>query len=133
MVKKVVLFVSGLFFLFLTASYTQAASVDLAWDPPVDGGEVEGYVIFGSTISGEYSDPVVMEIVGDIYPYATISGLDESITYYFIVKAYNYAGIGKASNEVCVEPYSDAFYDDESNESKGSGGCFITTVGYGSF
>jgi hypothetical protein len=136
MIKKTFIFVSCLFFLIITASYNYAASVELAWDPPADGGDVVGYLVYGSTVSNNYNNPVVAKTVEE--PNITISGLDETQTYYFIVKAYNCAGIGEPSNEVKVPANSDAFHDDSSgsslnnSEGGGGGGCFIATAVYGS-
>jgi len=137
-IKKLLVFVSILSLLLISASYIYAAAVDLAWDAPQDGGEVVGYIVYGSTTKGDYSDPAAVEIVEETY--AIVSGLDETQTYYFIVKAYNCAGIGDASNEIELAANSDAFYDDgtsndSSNSSKsggGGGGCFIATAAYGS-
>ena len=132
------MFVSGFFFLIMTTSYIHAASVDLAWDALEDGGAAVGYIVYGSTTSKDYSDPVAVEIVEENY--AIVSGLDKTQTYYFIVKAYNCAGIGDASNEVEVAANSDDFYDDASTDDSstdsesggGGGGCFIATAAYGS-
>jgi len=139
MIKKLFALASSLSLLLITASYIHGAAVDLAWDPPEDGGECIGYIVYGSTTSGDYSDPIAVEIVEETY--ATVSALDNTQTYYFVVKAYNCAGIGEPSNEICVAANSDDFYDDgsgdvTSDESKGSGGggggCFIATAAYGS-
>lgn len=129
MVKKFFVFLSGLFFLFITSSYIHAASVDLTWAPPVDGGEVEGYVIYASMISGDYNNPDVVEITDDTETWGTVSGLDFRQTYYFIAKAYNSRGFSEASNEVIVEAYSDSYYD---YDTKSAGGCFMATAAYGS-
>jgi len=140
MIRKFLVFFAGLSLPLLAAASVYAAAVDLAWDPPVpgDGGEVIGYIVYGSTTEGDYSDPVAVEIVEETF--ATVSGLDETRTYYFVVKAYNCAGIGDPSNEIELAANSDSFYDDgtsddTSNSSKGGGGgggCFIATAAYGS-
>jgi hypothetical protein len=142
--KKFFKLVSVLIFLMWSASSLHAASVELAWDAPVDGGNVAGYIVYWSTVSGSYNDSDSVIVVGETN--ATISGLDESNTYYFAVKAYNCTGAGNASNEVTVEAYSDAFQDDSSTDSStdsssngnsssnsrntGGGGCFIATAAY---
>jgi len=41
MIKKIFVVVSGLFLLFITASYIHAAAVDLTWDAPEDGGRLK--------------------------------------------------------------------------------------------
>lgn len=136
MIRKVFVFVLGLFLLSVTASYTRAASVDMGWDAPIDGGEVVGYLVYWSITSGSYDDVDSIEIVGKTS--ATVTELDESRTHYFIVRAYNSAGIGPASNEITIETYSDSFYDDSPSDSEssdgdgGGGGCFIATAAYGS-
>lgn len=147
MVKKIFIFISGFSLLVAMSSFVHAVAVDLAWDPPEDGGEPRGYIIYGSTTKGDYSNPVTVEIVQETY--ATVSGLNSTQSYYFIVKAYNCAGIGGASNEVYIEANSTSFYDDdEDNETqdsgdannqdsgdaniKGSGGCFVTNMDHAS-
>ena len=57
-----------------------------------------GYMVYWSTTSGSYSDAYSKTVVGDNS--ATVTNLDQTGTYYFIVKAYNAAGVGPASNEV---------------------------------
>jgi hypothetical protein len=143
MYKKLVVPMSSLLILFLISSYTYAASIDLAWDAPSTGGSVVGYIIYGSTTSNDYSNPVVSKIVEE--QSITISGLDKTQTYYFIVKAYNCAGSGDASNEIEVPANSDTFYDDSTDTDSdssnntssiksggGGGGCFVATAAYGS-
>lgn len=135
MIKSIFVFVSGLFLFFIMSSFVYAAAVDLAWDAPVDGGEPIGYIVYVSTTEGDYSNPVAVEIVEETY--ATVSRLDRKQSYYFIVKAYNCAGIGEASNEIYIMAGSDAFYDDGSDgyfndvEKNLSGGCFVETAGLG--
>lgn len=98
MIKKIFIFVSCLFFLIITASYNYAASVELAWDPPADGGDVVGYKVYWRTVDGSYNDTDSVTVVGKTSE--TISGLDEDDEYYFKVNAYNCAGIGSDSNEI---------------------------------
>jgi len=128
--------------LLIPVSCAHAPSADLAWDPPMDGGSVVGYIVYWSITSGSYDDVDSMEVVGETS--ATVTELDEFMDQYFIVRAYNDAGIGPASNEVVMEANSDSFYDDAtsngtSNETSsnstiggGGGGCFIATAAYGS-
>jgi hypothetical protein len=80
------------------ASSVYAAGVDLAWDAPKDGGPVEGYHIYWKVVDGSYSDNNSMTVAGKTSE--TVSALDESKSYKFIVKAYNSAGLSPASNEV---------------------------------
>jgi hypothetical protein len=98
MVRKICLSSFVIFFLFLFSTYTHAAEVDLTWAPPTSGGPADGYIVYWSTTTGIYSDVYSMNVVGDIS--TTISGLDSAMTYYFIVRAYNTAGVGPGSNEV---------------------------------
>lgn len=114
MSKKFYVFVLFLFLLFKTPSYIQAAYVNLAWDPPVEGGAVQGYIVYWSITSGSYDYIDSIKVIGKTS--ATVSELDESRNHYFIVKAYNAAGTGPASNEVFLEAYSIFFHDDSSNE-----------------
>jgi hypothetical protein len=135
MIKKIIVISAGFFILLITATYIHAASVDLAWDPPGDGGPVVGYMVYWSITSGSYDEVDSVEVVGETS--ATVTELDESKDHYFIVKAYNSAGIGPASNEALLNANSDSFYDDSpdtgSTESNGGGGgCFIATAAYGS-
>lgn len=98
MVKKFFCLISGILFLFLSSSYIYAADVSLTWDPPTTGGAVTGYIVYWSTTSGSFSDAYSTTVVGDNS--TMVTSLDQTGTYYFIVKAYNAAGVGPASNEV---------------------------------
>jgi hypothetical protein len=98
MLKKIFHLISGIFFLLLSSSYIYAADVSLTWDPPTTGGSVSGYIVYWSMTSGSYSDAYSATVVGDNS--TTVTSLDQTGTYYFIVKAYNSAGVGPASNEV---------------------------------
>ena len=90
---------------FTAVPFIHAAGVDLAWDAPNEGGAVAGYKIYWKTIGGSYSDANSMSVIGKTK--STVSGLDENNQYYFIVKAYNDAGLSPASNEVSWS-YSDS-------------------------
>jgi hypothetical protein len=98
MVKKIFGLIPGILLLFLSASNIYAADVSLTWDPPTSGGAVSGYKVYWNTTSGSYNDAYSTTVVGDNS--ATITNLNQTGTYYFIVKAYNAAGVGPASNEV---------------------------------
>jgi len=102
--KKFIMAMIVMFFLGITP-FVYAAGVDLAWDAPKDGGPVEGYHIYWKVVDGSYSDANSINVGGKTSE--TVSELDESKSYKFIVKAYNSAGVGPASNEV-VWSYSDA-------------------------
>jgi hypothetical protein len=90
---------------FAAVPFVYAAGVDLAWDAPTDGGTVEGYRIYWKTADGSYNDTNSKSVVGKTSE--TVSSLDETKTYNFIVKAYNAAGVSPSSNEV-EWSYSDA-------------------------
>jgi hypothetical protein len=97
MIKRISYLLSGIILSFLFASYTFAEDVSLSWDPPSSGGAVEGYTVYWSTTSGTYNDIDSTDVSGTS---ATLSGFDTTTEYFFIVKAYNMAGEGPASNEV---------------------------------
>ena len=117
--KKYFMLALGMSCLFIYTSYLHAAEVDLAWDAPLDGGAVGGYIVYWSTTSGSSSHVDSVEVVGETS--ATVTGMDETEDHYFIVKAYNSAGVGSASNEVFMEANSDFFHDDVSDEGGGGG------------
>jgi len=91
--------------LFTAVPFIHAAGVDLAWDAPMSGGAVAGYKVYWKAAGGSYSDANSMGVVGKTN--CTVSGLDEAKQYYFVVKAYNDAGLSPASNEVSWS-YSDS-------------------------
>jgi hypothetical protein len=89
--------------IMLRASYTQAAQLQLAWDPPTtntDGtplGDLAGYKIYYSQSSGNYSTTVD---VGNVTSHL-LDGLEEGKTYYFAATAYDASGNeSDFSNEV---------------------------------
>jgi hypothetical protein len=82
---------------FLAAATSQAAqSVTLAWNPS-SGPNLAGYRVHEGTFSGVYIQTID---VGNLTT-ATISNLTAGFTYYFVVSAYNTAGVESGpSNEV---------------------------------
>jgi hypothetical protein len=104
MKRKIFISAMMALFFFWGIPGVQAAGVDLSWDAPKDGGPVEGYRIYWKTAGGSYNSTNSMAVVGKTSE--TVSSLDESKAYNFIVKAYNSAGSGSASNEVTWS-YSD--------------------------
>jgi Fibronectin type III domain len=82
---------------FLAAISSQAAqSVTLAWNPS-SGPNLAGYRVREGTVSGTYNKTID---VGNVTT-ATISSLTAGVTYYFVVSAYNTAGVESVhSNEV---------------------------------
>jgi hypothetical protein len=108
-----------------------AASVDLEWDPNSEP-ELAGYKIYWSTSSGHYTSG---KDVGKTTT-ATIDGLEEGKTYYFVATAYDSQGTeSDYSNQIGftvpmsdtdgdgVADYQDAFPSDpsESTDSDGDG------------
>ena len=72
-------------------------NLTLAWDAPAPAPDVAGYIVHYATTSGQYASATN---VGNATA-ATISGLQDGVTYYFAVTAYNTAGLeSDMSNEV---------------------------------
>ncbi len=79
----------------------EAATVSLAWDPPVnntDGSPVAnlaGYRLYYGTNSQAYSSQITV----GLSPTATVSNLQEGVTYYFSAVAFNETGIESSFSE----------------------------------
>lgn len=74
----------------------QASAAKLAWDPST--GDVQGYRLYYGTSASNYTNNVN---VGNVTEYNIDSlPLQEGVTYYFAVKAYNAAGESAFSNQV---------------------------------
>jgi hypothetical protein len=102
--RKLISIGTAVLMFFSFVPFLRAAGVDLAWEAPTSGGAVTGYKVYWKAAGGSYSDANSMSATGIK---CTVSGLDETKQYYFIVKAYNDAGMGPASNEV-IWSYSDS-------------------------
>jgi hypothetical protein len=100
MINKIIFLSIWILFLFTDASPLLAAEVNLSWDAPTQGGPVLGYMVFSSTISEDYSNAISLDAYEKTS--VTVSGLKGNTKYYFIVKAYNAAGMGPSSNEVLL-------------------------------
>lgn len=87
LLKSATLIAACLFVLAL-AQPAKAATLNLAWDPP-DSGSPAGYLLGYGTQSGVYTSVVN---VGPSTSY-TVNGLSEGRTYFFVVVAYNTAGV----------------------------------------
>jgi hypothetical protein len=74
-------------FLTFCPRLSEAASLTVAWDPPIDGVTV-GYVLSYGTASGSYSQNLN---VGNATS-CTLNGLLDGVIYYFVVRAYDAAG-----------------------------------------
>jgi hypothetical protein len=105
MSRKIFSITMMLLLFFGAVPFIYAAGVDLAWNAPDDGGPVEWYRIYWKTATGSYNDTSSMKVVGKTSE--TVSGLDESKTYSFIVRAFNTAGMSPPSNEIAWS-YSDS-------------------------
>jgi Fibronectin type III domain len=121
---------------------TYAATVTLEWDPPSqDSDVVSGYLLYYGEVSGPpYEGEGVNEgqspiDVGDVTTF-TVTGLDDTRSYFFAVTAYNEEGLeSDYSNEAATNdnevPTNPPVTD--SGNGGGStlgtvGGCFINTA-----
>jgi Fibronectin type III domain/FG-GAP-like repeat len=86
----------GLLFLGSLSQAQAASSVNLAWNPSPSPG-IAGYYLYYGTSSGSY--PQVINVGNTTV--ATVPNLGPGQTYYFVVTAYNTAGLQSApSNQV---------------------------------
>ncbi len=83
--------------LFSLITPTQASAATLAWD--ASSGTVQGYrVYYGTTSGGPYPTSAS---AGTSTSYSLNSlPLQQSVNYYFVVRAYNQAGESPNSNQV---------------------------------
>ena len=80
----------------LPAGSVSRRSLGLAWDASTDP-DVVGYRVYYGNASGEYTQSVTVSNV----TFATISDLTEGLTYYFVIRAFNAAGLeSDPSNEI---------------------------------
>jgi hypothetical protein len=111
-------------------------TVTLAWDPPATG-TVDGYNLYykagdsGASYDGtEASEGDSPIDVGNVTSF-TVSGLDSTLTYYFVVTAYNTSGESESSNEASTEASTDGDATTAASTGGGGGGgggsCFINT------
>jgi hypothetical protein len=75
----------SIIFLFL-AQHVFSAQLTIEWDENIET-DLAGYVIYYGTSSGNYSSSID---VGNVSHY-TLTGLQEGLTYYFAVSAYDYS------------------------------------------
>ena len=109
------------FTLSLTVS-ALAAEIRLVWD--ASSSPVDGYRVF-SREQGAHYDYTQPVWEGSALT-CTIYDLDEYITYYFVVRAYNDLGESGDSNEACSAEISIAV-----GSGSERGGCFIVSAGQG--
>jgi len=122
-----------LFFIFITPVY--AIDITLQWTPNSEP-NLAGYRVFYREESQSYNylDPYWETFD----PICTIYDLDETKTYYFVVRAFDTHGLESAnSNEVLLlegVPVNNPPVGASSGGGGGggSGGCFIATAAYGS-
>lgn len=89
-----------IFFVGLWSESVQAGQISLAWDANTES-DLAGYRVYYGTQSGAYSSQTNLGKVTSV----TISGLNDTATYYFTVRALNTAGlISDPSNEVSGRP-----------------------------
>jgi hypothetical protein len=126
------IFAIGLFFFLSTPIY--AVDVTLAWDAGSPNDNLLGYMIhykagapgppYDGTGANEGESPIDVGLSTTF----TLTGLDETETYYFSLTAYNEDAESGHSNEVCVNcPASTNMQN-----GGGDGGCFIATASSGS-
>jgi hypothetical protein len=116
-VRAILLLLSLL--LLLPTSKTFGAQVTVAWDPVTASG-LAGYNVYYGTASGNYS----LKVNAGNQTSATISGLAEGATYYFVATDYNTAGVESGfSNEVKFTVASSCSYTiSPTSASVGAGG-----------
>ncbi len=101
-----------------------AATVRISWNPNTEP-TVEGYMVYYGTESKSYMQPPLKVKNSTTIE---IGDLDEGMTYYFAVTAYNDLGESEYSEEVSVTiPENDMSASDDSGGG-GGGGCFIATA-----
>src|SRR5947207_1228103 len=96
MVEKLRAFPAGIIcaLVLLLPGVAHAATVTLAWDANAE--PVTGYIVYWGTQPGQYTQS---RDVGKTTT-ATITPTTVNATYYFVVKAYNSAGMSVASGQV---------------------------------
>jgi hypothetical protein len=86
--------------LFLVPASAYAGRITLAWTASPDP-SVTGYVVYYGVLPGVYPNSVN---VGNVTSHA-LQGLTNGVTYYFVTRAYNAAGVlSAASNQVSGLP-----------------------------
>jgi len=126
------LFLLFFFIFFCFVSSLHAMDITLQWTPNNEP-DVAGYQVFyrEQDQSYNYSDPYWETTE----PKCTIYDLDETKTYYFVVRAFDVDGFTSGnSNEVLLREgvAINSVSNDVGSGGGGGGGCFIATAAYGS-
>ena len=134
----VLLTLAALFISFETSS-SAADQIILSWNPNTEP-DLEGYVLYGKQGSSEppfdYVDTYPeVDLADPLNPRAVITDLENDVTYYFAVTAYDTEGNeSDYSNIVSVSKSNGIDVGGNSNGDGGGGGggggCFINIAGY---
>jgi hypothetical protein len=90
---------------FFHTSRAFAEDVTLAWDAPGGDSEIDGYRVHYGVASGSYTETLEVGVATK----ATVTGLNDGTTYYFVVTAYNSVGESAPSNEASFTAEAQAF------------------------
>jgi hypothetical protein len=133
MLNKLEYILSLIFLSFCLATTVHAIDITLQWAPNNEP-NLAGYRAFyrEESQSYDYEHPYWESID----PVCTIYDLDETKTYYFVVRAFDANGLESAdSNEVILNegiPVNQFPIDNISSDGRNEMGCFIATAAYGS-
>ncbi len=132
LILSMLVFAIVLFFLLSTLSY--ALDVTLVWDAGYPNDNLLGYMLhykegapgppYDGTEANEGESPIDIGLSTTF----TLTGLDETETYFFRLTAYNDDAESGYSNEVCVNCPTKT----NMQNGGGDGGCFIATAASGS-
>ena len=133
MLNKLKFILSLIFLSFCFATTVHAIEITLQWTPN-DEPNLAGYRAFYREEGRDYDyEHPYWE---SIDPVCTIYDLDETKTYYFVVRAFDTNGLESAnSNEVLLNegiPVNQFPIGEISSDGRNDVGCFIATAAYGS-
>ena len=100
LLREFILLVALTSILLLFPLGTYGAEISLAWDANSEP-DLAGYIIYYGDASGDYSHSLD---VGDVTEF-TVTGLDDSGTYYFAATAYDRDGNESAYSEELVHTF----------------------------
>ena len=120
-----------LFFIIAFPAISYAlCEATLEWDPST--ASAQGYYVFGREEGQDYDYDEPWWQGDQSFSRCTIDDLDETKTYFFVVRAYANDEVSADSNEVrySYEDVSSALSNGESTDSAGgsSSGCFIDSI-----